>query len=88
MRRLAIVSGILGLLIVADGIYDQLTNYKGGETQNVLNLSNVTLTDGWTLIISGAVVLVVSIIAFLLAARASQGAQAPGKSDSRVTAQD
>jgi hypothetical protein len=88
MRRVAIVSAVLGLLIVADGLFQQVTSYHSGETQNVLNLSNVTLTDGWTLIISGAVVLVVSVIAFLLSARAGQGAQAPGKPDSRATAQD
>ena len=72
MRRVAIVSAVLGLLIVADGIFQQVTNYKQGETQNVLNLSNVTLTDGWTLIISGAVVLVVAVIAFALSARPAQ----------------
>jgi hypothetical protein len=71
MRRIAIISAILGALIVADGIYQQITQYKGGETQNVLNLSNVTLTDGMTLIISGASVLVVSLVAFLLSMRAS-----------------
>jgi hypothetical protein len=79
MRRLAIVSGILGLLIVADGIFQQVTNYNGGETQNVLNLSNVTLSDGWTLIISGAVVLVVTLVAFMLSGRTAKGAQTARK---------
>jgi hypothetical protein len=79
MRRLAIVSGILGLLIVADGIYQQVTNYNGGETQNILNLSNVTVSDGLTLIISGAVVLVVSLVAFVLAGRAPKGTQTSPK---------
>ena len=76
MRRIAIVSAVLGLLIVADGIFQQVTKYKQGETQNVLNLSNVTLSDGWTLIISGAVVLVVAVIAFALSARSAQSTSA------------
>jgi hypothetical protein len=76
MRRIALVSAVLGLLIVADGIFQQVTKYKQGETQNVLNLSNVTLTDGWTLIISGAVVLVVAVIAFALSARPTQSTPA------------
>jgi hypothetical protein len=74
MRRIAIISAILGALIVADGIFQQITQYKGGETQNVLNLNNVTLTDGMTLIISGGAVLVVSLVAFLLSMRASSPA--------------
>jgi hypothetical protein len=88
MRRVGIVSAILGLLIVADGVFQQVTRYHSGETQNVLNLSNVTLTDGWTLIISGAVVLLVSIVAFLLAGRTGQGAQEPTKTAARVPAKD
>ena len=71
MRRIAIISAILGALIVIDGIFQQIVKYNSGETQNVLNLSNVTLTDGMTLIISGAAVLVVALIAFLLSMRAS-----------------
>ena len=70
MRRIAILSGILGILIVADGIFQQIVKYNGGETQNVLQ-TNVTLTDGLTLIISGAVVLIVAVIAFLLSMRSS-----------------
>jgi hypothetical protein len=71
MRRIAIISAILGALIVADGIFQQIVKYNSGETQNVLNLSNVTLTDGMTLIISGGIVLIVALIAFLLSMRAS-----------------
>lgn len=72
MRRIAIVSAILGLLIVADGIFQVLTKYNSGETQDLLNLGKVMLPDGVTLIISGAVVLVVALIAFLRSDRASQ----------------
>lgn len=84
MRRIAIISFVLGLLIVADGIYQQVTRYNSGETQSVLNLSNVTLTDGWTLIISGAVVLLVALIAFLMSGRAGQDAGASAKTESRA----
>ena len=69
MRRLAIVSAILGVLIVADGIYQQISQYNGGETQDLLNLHKVMLSDGVTLIISGAIVLVASLVAFFWPAR-------------------
>jgi hypothetical protein len=71
-RRIALVSAILGVLIVGDGIYQQVTQYNGGEMQQLLQ-TNVMLTDGMTLIISGAVVLVVAVIAFVLSFRSSAG---------------
>jgi hypothetical protein len=71
MRRIAIISAVLGVLIVADGIFQQVTSYNGGETQQLLQ-TNISLSDGLTLIISGAVVLVVSIVAFALAGRSAQ----------------
>jgi hypothetical protein len=72
MRRIGIVSLLLGLLIVGDGIFQQIVQYNDGETQNFLNLKNVSLSDGMTLIISGAVVLVVAIIALLMSSRPRQ----------------
>jgi hypothetical protein len=80
MRRVAIISAILGVLIVADGIYQQVAKYNGGETQQLMQ-TNVTLTDGMTLIISGAIVLVVSIIAFALAGRSGQSSAESTKVD-------
>jgi hypothetical protein len=71
MRRVAIVSLVLGLLIVADGVFQQIVKYNSGETQTILQ-TQATLTDGMTLIVSGAVVLVVSVIAFILSNRAPQ----------------
>jgi hypothetical protein len=89
MRRVAIISAILGLLIVADGIYQQVSRYNGGETQQLMQ-TTVTLTDGMTLIISGAIVLVVSIVAFALAGRSAQtqGAKAASTSETRVPARN
>jgi hypothetical protein len=72
MRRIGIVSLLLGLLIVGDGIFQQIVQYNDGETQNLLNLKNVSLSDGMTLIISGAIVLVVAIIALLKSSRPRQ----------------
>jgi hypothetical protein len=90
MRRIAIVAAILGVLIVADGIFQQVTSYNSGETQTVLQTS-LTLTDGWTLIISGAGVLVVAVIAFVLSGRTNnqtQSAQVPAKPEFRVPAKN
>jgi hypothetical protein len=72
MRRIALISAILGVLIVGDGIYQLIANYNSGETQDLLHLGKVMLPDGLTLILSGAVVLIVALIAFLLPARSPQ----------------
>jgi hypothetical protein len=88
MRRIATIAAILGVLIVADGIFQQVTSYNSGETQTLLQ-TNLTLTDGWTLIISGAVVLVVAVIAFVLSGRTNnQSTQVPAKTESRVPAKN
>ena len=72
MRRVAIVSAILGALILLDGIFQLVTRYNDGETQDLLHLGKVMLPDGVTLIISGAIVLIVALIAFLLPVRSPQ----------------
>ncbi len=72
MKRIAIIGAILSLLLIADGIYMVASKYKGGETQAW------NLPDGWIIIISAAIMLVASLLAFVLSSRSSQSAkQAP-----------
>ena len=66
MKRIAIVGAILGLLLIVDGIYMVVSKYNGGETQAW------NLPDGWIVIISAAVLLVASLLAFVLASRSQQ----------------
>ena len=66
MKRIALIGAILGLLLVADGIYMVVSQYNGGETQ-VWNLP-----DGWIVIISAAVLLVASLLAYVLPSRSQQ----------------
>lgn len=68
MRRIALIGIILGLLLVADGIYMVVSQYNGGETQAW------NLPDGWIIIISAAVLLVASVLAFVLPSRSRPAA--------------
>lgn len=66
MKRIAIIGAILGLLLVADGIYMVASKYNGGETQAW------NLPDGWIIIISAVVLLVASVLAYVLPSRPQQ----------------
>ena len=69
MRRVGLIGMILGVLLIADGIFMVATKYNSGETQAW------NLPDGWIIIISAAVLLVASILAFLLPARSRPSQQ-------------
>ena len=70
MNRIALVGVILGVLLVADGIYMVATKYNGGETQWL------GLLDGWIVVISAAIVLVASVLAFFFVGRPAKPAAA------------
>jgi hypothetical protein len=60
MKRIALIGAILGLLLVADGIYMVVSKYNDGETQAW------HLPDGWIIIISALILLVASVLAYVL----------------------
>jgi drug/metabolite transporter (DMT)-like permease len=78
LRRIGMVGLILGILLVADGIYMVVSQYNSGETQAW------NLPDGWIIIISAAVLLVASVIALVLPSRSRQTAVAPSRIKSEV----
>ena len=78
LRRIGMVGLILGILLVADGIYMVVSQYNGGETQAW------NLPDGWIIIISAAVLLVASVIALVLPSRSQQTTVAPSRIKSEV----
>jgi drug/metabolite transporter (DMT)-like permease len=69
MNRIALVGAILAVLLAADGIYMVVSNYNDGETQVF------GLLDGWIVVISAAVVLLASSLAFVLSSRSVKTAK-------------
>jgi hypothetical protein len=63
MRIIAIVSAILAVLLIADGIYMVATNYNQGETQAF------NLPDGWIVIILAGVLVLITYTGVFLNAR-------------------
>lgn len=68
MKRIALIGAILGLLLVADGIYMVVSKYNDGETQAW------NLPDGCIVIISAAVLLIASLLVYVLPSRSQQAA--------------
>lgn len=84
MKRIAIIGAILGLLLVADGIYMVASKYNSGETQAW------NLPDGWIIIISALILLVASVLAYVLPSRSQRAAtevSEPVISDPVITAE-
>lgn len=70
LRRIAIIGLILGVLLVADGLFMVISKYNGGETQAW------NLPDGWIIVISAVVILIASLLAFVFSGRSQQASSA------------
>ena len=72
LRLLGIIGAVLTVLLAADGIYMLVSRYNGNETQGTLNLQ-----DGTTVLIAAGILLIVTIIAFVMSARANAAGIVP-----------
>ncbi|MDB4867916.1 MAG: hypothetical protein JWR03_2249 [Cohnella sp.] len=66
MKRIAVLSAVLTVLLGIDGIYMVATKYKG-EDVNKFNLS-----DGGTVVAAAVLMLIITIVAAVLVRRSSQ----------------
>ncbi len=71
LRLLGIIGAVLTVLLAADGIYMLVSRYHDNETQNF------HLPDGATVLIAAGILLVVTIIAFVMSARANAAGIVP-----------
>ena len=72
LRLLGIIGAVLTVLLAADGIYMLVSRYNNNETQGTLNLQ-----DGTTILIAAGILLVVTVIAFVMSARANAAGIVP-----------
>ena len=83
LRRIAIVSTILTVLIAIDGLYMVLVNYKPDDTSNN-GFASFHPSDGQTVLIAAGLLLVITVVAFILSARAK--VEPPGEQEVRPEA--
>lgn len=67
LKRLWIAGAILTVLLALDGLYMVLSNYKPGDTSN----NTLHMSDGVTVLVAAALMLVITIAAFLSVRRAA-----------------
>lgn len=69
MKRAALVFGVLAVLLLADGLYMELSNYQPGDQNAFTGNPNIILSDGATVLIAGGALAVVSALMWLVGAR-------------------
>jgi hypothetical protein len=70
MRRATLVFGVLAVLLLADGAYLELTNNEvGGDQGSFFGDPHFVLSAGATVLIAGGLLLIVTVVMWLAAAR-------------------
>jgi hypothetical protein len=70
MKRAALIFAIVGLLLLADGSYLQVThNNVGGDNGYLFGNQNINLSAGFIVLLSGGALLLAAIIMWLVAMR-------------------
>ena len=77
MKRLAITSTVLSVLLLTVGIYDAVTKYNwaAGDQNPLFGNQNVLLNDGTTILIAAGLFVVVTIVMWIMAIRKGQSDQ-------------
>jgi len=81
VRRAALVSAILTVLLLADGLYQVLSGYQPGDQNAFTGNPNLILSDGQVVLISAGFLFLVTVVMWALARRAggrAGGARHPG----------
>lgn len=79
MKRIALVTAIIAVLLLIDGTYLQLTNNEvGGDSGVLFGNPNIVLSAGTVVLISGGFMLLGAAIMWAVAVRRGQR---PGESD-------
>jgi Ca2+/H+ antiporter len=73
LRRISIIGAILTVLLIIDGLYMVLTNYKPDDTSGN-GFASFHPSDGQTVLIAAGLLLVITIVTFVLSARSRRTA--------------
>jgi uncharacterized membrane protein YedE/YeeE len=70
MRRAALVSAILTILLLADGLYQVVSDYQPGDQNAFTGNPSLILSDGQVVLISAGFLLLVTVVMWAGARRA------------------
>jgi len=69
MRRAALICGVLAVLLLADGIYMEVSRYHPGDQNTLTGNPNIILSDGQVVLISGGLLLLATLVMWLVVVR-------------------
>jgi hypothetical protein len=75
MKRATLVFGVLSVLLFADGLYMELTNYQPGDQNAFFGNPRFILSDGATVLIAAGMLLVVTVVMWVVSVRRHAHAQ-------------
>jgi uncharacterized membrane protein len=90
MKRVTVVFAVVSVLLLADGLWMELTNYHPGDQNTFFGNGNLILSDGQVMLITAGFLIVVTAVMWLVAARresrspAGRRDQSRGRSASKV----
>jgi len=90
MKRAALVFGVVAVLLLADGLWMQITHYQPGDQNPLFGNPHFIMSDGTTVLVAGGLVAVAAAIMWLVAVRRearpadAQAAHRRSRSGSRV----
>lgn len=81
MKRVTIIFAVATVLLLADGLWMQLTHYHPGDQNSLFGNGNIILSDGQVILLSGGFLFLATVVMWLVAVR--RGAQPPAGSHDR-----
>ena len=81
MKRVTIIFAVVTVLLLADGLWMQLTHYHPDDQNSFFGNGNIVLSDGQVLLISGGFLFLATVVMWLVAVR--RGVRTPARSHQR-----
>jgi hypothetical protein len=72
VKRAALVFAVAAVLLLADGLYQDVTHYQPGDHNPIFGNPRITVSDGTTVLIAAGLLIAVSIGMWVLAGRGRQ----------------
>ena len=69
MRRVAWICTVLSVLLLADGLWMTVSHYHPGDQNTFTGNSNLVLSDGQVVLISGGLLLAATVVMWVLVLR-------------------
>jgi uncharacterized membrane protein len=90
MKRAALIFGVVAVLLLADGLWMQITHYQPGDQNPLFGNPHFIVSDGTTVLVAAGLLAVAAVVMWVVALRRdgrpahAQAAHPGRRSGSRV----